>query len=115
MIKLISFFVLFIVFENRIKDEAILPLRLFKDKTFSLISIVGIITGAGMFGGLAMLPLYLQIVGGSSPTKAGLELLPLTLGIMTGSIISGRVISKTGKYKIFPVRTWESSLRNGVI
>jgi MFS family permease len=56
-----------------------------------------------MFGGLAMLPLYLQIVGGSSPTKAGLELLPLTLGIMTGSIISGRVISKTGKYKIFPV------------
>ncbi len=95
--------VLFIVFENRIKDEAILPLRLFKDKTFSLISIVGIITGAGMFGGLAMLPLYLQIVGGSSPTKAGLELLPLTLGIMTGSIISGRVISKTGKYKIFPV------------
>ncbi|MFZ9796459.1 MAG: MDR family MFS transporter [Candidatus Nanopelagicales bacterium] len=95
--------ILFLVFENKMKDEAILPLRLFKDKTFSLVSIVGLITGAGMFGGLAMLPLYLQIVGGSSPTKAGLELLPLTLGIMTGSIISGRVISKTGKYKIFPV------------
>lgn len=94
---------LFVIFENKMKDEAILPLRLFKDKTFSLISVVGVITGAGMFGGLAMLPLYLQIVGGSSPTKAGLELLPLTLGIMTGSIISGRVISKTGKYKIFPV------------
>ncbi len=95
--------ILFIIFENRMKDEAILPLRLFKDKTFTYVSIVGLITGAGMFGGLAMLPLYLQIVGGSSPTKAGLELLPLTLGIMTGSIISGRVISKTGKYKIFPV------------
>jgi len=95
--------ILFVIFENRMKDEAILPLRLFKDKTFSLVSVVGVITGAGMFGGLAMLPLYLQIVGGSSPTKAGLELLPLTLGIMTGSIISGRVISKTGKYKIFPV------------
>jgi len=95
--------ILFVIFENRMKDEAILPLRLFKDKTFSLISVVGVITGAGMFGGLAMLPLYLQIVGGSSPTKAGLELLPLTLGIMTGSIISGRIISKTGKYKIFPV------------
>lgn len=95
--------ILFLIFENKMKDEAILPLRLFKDKTFSLVSIVGLITGAGMFGGLAMLPLYLQIVGGSSPTKAGLELLPLTLGIMTGSIISGRVISKTGKYKIFPV------------
>ncbi|MFM1826000.1 MAG: hypothetical protein RLZZ37_635 [Actinomycetota bacterium] len=95
--------ILFVIFENRMKDEAILPLRLFKDKTFSFVSVVGLITGAGMFGGLAMLPLYLQIVGGSSPTKAGLELLPLTLGIMTGSIISGRVISKTGKYKIFPV------------
>lgn len=99
----ITSLILFVIFENKMKDEAILPLRLFKDKTFSLISVVGVITGAGMFGGLAMLPLYLQIVGGSSPTKAGLELLPLTLGIMTGSIISGRVISKTGKYKIFPV------------
>jgi EmrB/QacA subfamily drug resistance transporter len=95
--------ILFVLTEKRMKDEAILPLRLFKDKTFSLIAVIGVITGAGMFGGLAMLPLYLQIVGGSSPTKAGLELLPLTFGIMTGSIISGRTISKIGKYKIFPV------------
>jgi MFS family permease len=56
-----------------------------------------------MFGGLAMLPLYLQIVGGASPTQAGLQLLPLTFGIMTGSIFSGTLISKTGKYKILPV------------
>ncbi len=95
--------VLFVYFENRMKDEALLPLRLFKDKTFSLIAVIGVITGAGMFGGLAMLPLYLQIVGGSTPTKAGLELLPLTMGIMAGSIISGQTISKTGRYKIFPV------------
>ena len=95
--------ILFVNFENRMKDEALLPLRLFKDKTFSLIAVVGVITGAGMFGGLAMLPLYLQIVGGSSPTKAGLELLPLTMGIMAGSVISGRTISKIGRYKIFPV------------
>jgi EmrB/QacA subfamily drug resistance transporter len=94
---------LFVYFENRMQDEALLPLRLFKDKTFSLIAVIGVITGAGMFGGLAMLPLYLQIVGGSSPTKAGLELLPLTFGIMTGSIFSGTLISKTGKYKILPV------------
>lgn len=94
---------LFVYFERRMQDEALLPLRLFKDKTFSLIAVIGVITGAGMFGGLAMLPLYLQIVGGSSPTRAGLELLPLTLGIMTGSIISGRVISKRGKYKMLPV------------
>ena len=94
---------LFVYFENRMQDEALLPLRLFKDKTFSLIAVIGVITGAGMFGGLAMLPLYLQIVGGSSPTKAGLELLPLTMGIMAGSVISGRTISKIGRYKIFPV------------
>lgn len=93
----------FVYFENRMQDEALLPLRLFKDKTFSLIAVIGVITGAGMFGGLAMLPLYLQIVGGSSPTKAGLELLPLTFGIMSGSIFSGRLISKTGTYKKLPV------------
>ncbi len=101
-IGLFSLF-MFVYIEKRMEDEAILPLRLFKDKTFSIISIIGVITGAGMFGGLAMLPLYLQIVGGSSPTKAGLELLPLTFGIMSGSIISGRTISKIGRYKIFPV------------
>ena len=94
---------LFVYFENRMQDEALLPLRLFKDKTFSLIAVIGVITGAGMFGGLAMLPLYLQIVGGASPTQAGLQLLPLTFGIMTGSIFSGTLISKTGKYKILPV------------
>lgn len=94
---------LFVYFENRMHDEALLPLRLFKDKTFSLIAVVGVITGAGMFGGLAILPLYLQIVGGASPTRAGLELLPLTIGIMTGSIFSGRTISKLGKYKMLPV------------
>lgn len=54
-----------------------------------------------LFGGIACLPLYLQIVKGSSPTEAGLQLLPLTLGIMSGSIISGQTISRTGRYRIF--------------
>jgi hypothetical protein len=57
----------------------------------------------GMFGGLAALPLYLQIVKGATPTEAGLMLLPLTVGIMSGSIISGQAISRTGRYKVFPV------------
>ena len=57
----------------------------------------------GMFGGLAALPLYLQIVKGASPTQAGLLLLPLTFGIMAGSIFSGQVISRTGRYKKFPI------------
>lgn len=93
----------FVRTESRIGDEALIPLRLFKDKTFSLLTIIGVITGMGMFGGLAVLPLYLQIVGGASPTEAGLQLLPLTLGIMSGSVFSGQLISKIGKYKFFPI------------
>ena len=62
------------------------------------------ILGMGMFGGLAALPLYLQIVKGATPTEAGLLLLPLTAGIMAGSIVSGQIISRTGRYKMFPGR-----------
>lgn len=92
---------LFIWAESRIGDEALIPLRLFKDRTFSLLTIVGVITGVGMFGGLAVLPLYLQIVGGAGPTEAGLQLLPLTLGIMLGSVIAGQMIGRRGFYKWF--------------
>jgi len=56
-----------------------------------------------MFGGLLMVPLYLQIVKGSSPTEGGLQLIPFVLGIMAGSIISGQVIFRTGRYRIFPI------------
>ena len=56
-----------------------------------------------MFGGIACLPLYLQIVKGASPTEAGLLLLPMILGIMTGSIVSGQIISRTGRYRHFPI------------
>jgi len=93
----------FIIAESRIGDEALIPLRLFKDKTFSILTIIGVITGVGMFGGLAVLPLYLQIVGGADPTRAGLELLPLTMGIMSGSVFSGQTISRIGRYKMFPL------------
>lgn len=93
----------FIISEFKMGDEAILPLRLFKDRTFSLVAIGGLITGAGFFGALMLLPLYLQIVGGASPTRAGLELMPLTFGIMLGSVVAGQTISKVGRYKWFPV------------
>src|SRR3712207_9230287 len=56
-----------------------------------------------MFGGILLLPLYLQIVKGSSPTVAGLQMIPLVAGIMTGAMSSGIAISKTGKYKAFPL------------
>jgi MFS family permease len=64
---------------------------------------VAVLVGAGMFGGLTSLPLYLQIVRGESPTRAGLQLIPLMAGIITSSFITGRVMSRTGRYKIFPI------------
>ncbi|MEV6847475.1 MFS transporter [Actinoplanes sp. NPDC051411] len=95
--------VLFIVAEALMKEDALIPLRLFRNRTFSLTAIGGFIVGMGMFGGLALLPLYLQIVRGATPTQSGLQLLPLTGGLMIGSVISGQLISRTGRYKIFPV------------
>ena len=93
---------LFLWQETRAK-EPILPLRLFKNHTFSLTSALGFIIGAGMFGAIVMLPLYLQVVKGNSATSAGLKLIPLMLGIVSMSIFSGKRISATGKYKIFPI------------
>jgi EmrB/QacA subfamily drug resistance transporter len=95
--------VAFYLAERRYDTDALLPLKLFRIKTFSIGSLLNFIIGMGMFGGLAALPLYMQIVKGKSPTEAGLLLLPLTLGIMIGSVISGQMISRTGRYKIFPI------------
>jgi MFS family permease len=94
--------VLFLFWEKR-AIEPILPLYLFKNHTFSLTSLLGAVIGAGMFGAIVMLPLYLQVVKGDSATTAGLKLIPLMLGILTTSIVSGKLISKHGHYKRFPV------------
>ncbi len=93
----------FLLVERAMKDEALLPLTLFQNRTVGVASAASVLIGMAMFGGLASLPLYLQIVKGASPTEAGLQLLPLTLGIMTGSILSGQVISRTGRYRMFPI------------
>ncbi|MET7419829.1 MDR family MFS transporter [Dactylosporangium sp. NPDC005555] len=95
--------VLFLIAEWSYKDEALLPLRLFRGRTFSVASTSSFILGMAMFGGLLTLPLYLQIVKGATPTESGLMLLPLVLGIMTGSIVSGQVIARTGRYRKFPI------------
>ncbi|WP_370890731.1 MDR family MFS transporter [Janibacter sp. GXQ6167] len=89
--------------EWRMGDEALLPLRMFLNRTVGVASAGGMLIGVAMFGGLASLPLYLQIVKGASPTEAGLQMLPMTLGIMTGSILSGQIISRTGRYRVFPI------------
>ncbi|MCA0337541.1 MAG: MFS transporter [Actinobacteria bacterium] len=95
--------VLFHLQEWRMGEEAILPLRIFRNRTVGVASLAGVIIGVAMFGGIAMLPLYLQIVRGASPTEAGFLMLPMTLGIMAGSIISGQLISRTGRYRHFPI------------
>lgn len=93
----------FIWAEHRIGEDALLPLRLFRGRTFVVASALTFIVGIGMFGGLACLPLYMQIVKGYSPTEAGLLLLPMVLGIMAGSVGSGQAIARTGRYRIFPI------------
>ncbi|GGL36538.1 MFS transporter [Phycicoccus endophyticus] len=95
--------VAFVWQELRMKEEAILPLEMFRNKTVGVSSTASVIIGIAMFGGLAALPLYLQIVKGSTPTEAGLQLIPLVGGIMTGSIVSGQVIARTGRYRMFPI------------
>jgi EmrB/QacA subfamily drug resistance transporter len=94
---------LFLLTERLMGDDALIPLRLFRNGVFSISSSANMIIGMGMFGGLSVIPLYLQIVKGASPTKAGLLLLPLVLGIMLASVLSGQLTARTGRYKIFPV------------
>jgi EmrB/QacA subfamily drug resistance transporter len=95
--------VLFFAAERAIGEDALLPLRMFKNKTFRIGGLSSIVIGMGMFGGLLMLPQYLQVVKGMSPTDAGLGTLPMTIGMMSGSIVSGQTIARTGRYRIFPV------------
>jgi EmrB/QacA subfamily drug resistance transporter len=84
-------------------DEPILPLRLFRRPTFSIANAAGFILGFGMFGSIIYVPLYLQIVKGATPTSSGLLMLPMMVGIIFTSIVSGQLISKLGRYKWFPV------------
>jgi MFS family permease len=93
--------VLFILAERKAGEEAILPLKLFSSPTFTWTTIVGVIVGVGMFGGMMTLPLMLQIVNGVGATESGLLMLPMVLGMMTASVVSGTITGKTGQYKIF--------------
>jgi len=95
--------VAFVTAERRVGDDALLPLALFANRTFLVGGLGSIVVGMGMFGGLLLLPQYLQIVRGSTPTEAGLQMVPLVLGIMTGAMTSGILIGRTGRYKVFPV------------
>jgi EmrB/QacA subfamily drug resistance transporter len=93
----------FVWVESRAGDEALIPLRLFNTRTFAVGSAQSFVIGIGMFGGMASIPLYLQIVKGASPTEAGLLILPMVLGIMSATLVAGQVTSRTGRYRIFPI------------
>ncbi|MCK2213318.1 MFS transporter [Actinomadura sp. ATCC 31491] len=90
-------------FAERRAAEPVLPLGLFRLRAFSMASVVGFVVGFGMFGALTYLPLFLQVVHGVSPTLSGVYLLPMMAGMLTMSIVSGQIISRTGKYRFLPI------------
>jgi len=98
----LALLVLFLIQEGR-APEPLIPLRLWRDRVFAVASGLEFLVGFAMFGGIIFLPLYLQTVGGASAQNSGILILPLMAGMMTTSIASGRLITRTGRYKVFPV------------
>jgi EmrB/QacA subfamily drug resistance transporter len=98
----IGLLVVFTLAERR-ADEAVLPPRLFRNNVFAVTSAIGFIVGFALFGSVTYLPLFLQVVNGASPTGSGLQLLPLMGGLLLTSIVSGQLITRTGRYKPFPI------------
>src|SRR6202522_1129403 len=93
---------LFVVVERR-AAEPVLPLHLFRLRAFSVTSVVGFIVGFAMFGAITYLPAFFQVVRGISPTLSGVQLLPLMAGLLIVSIGSGQLISRTGRYRFWPI------------
>ncbi len=93
---------IFVLIERRV-TEPILSLTLFRDRNFTLVSMIGFLLGAGMFGAVTFLPTYQQTVQGASATNSGLLLLPMMIAMMIVSVVVGQVITRTGRYKIFPI------------
>ncbi|MCX4680233.1 MFS transporter [Streptomyces sp. NBC_01433] len=93
---------LFIAVEHR-AAEPVIPLRLFRDSIFNVTSLVGAVVGVALFGAASYLPTYLQMVDGASATGSGLLMLPMMGGIVVASVVSGQLISRTGRYRIYPL------------
>ena len=93
----------FVFAEWKMGDDALIPLRLFKIRAASVTIVASVIVGMAMFGGITVLPLYLQIVHGASPMVSGFEMLPMVAGMMTAAITSGQLTSRTGIVRPFPI------------
>ncbi len=94
--------VAFVAVERR-AQEPVLPLKLFTIRTFSLTAVISFIVGFAMFGAMTYLPTFLQVVHGISPTMSGVHMLPMVVGLLLASTASGQVVSRTGRWKVFPV------------
>jgi EmrB/QacA subfamily drug resistance transporter len=94
--------VLFIGVERR-AAEPVLPLPLFRIRTFTLVSLISFIIGFAMFGAMTFLPTFLQVVQDVSPTLSGVHMLPMVVGLLTMSTLSGQLVSRTGRWKVFPI------------
>lgn len=91
------------VFVERKATEPIMPLHLFKDRNFNLSTSAGLIIGIAMFGALAYMPTYLQMVTGVSATAAGFFMIPMMAALLVSSVTTGQLVSRTGRYKLFPI------------
>ncbi|MFD7834956.1 DHA2 family efflux MFS transporter permease subunit [Streptomyces sp. NPDC059761] len=91
------------LFVERRAVEPVLPLRLFRIRTFTLCSVISFVIGFAMFGAMVYLPTFLQVVQGVSPTMSGVHMLPMVLGMLISSTASGQIVSRTGRWKVFPI------------
>ncbi|MEV0125643.1 MFS transporter [Streptomyces sp. NPDC050703] len=83
--------------------EPVLPLKLFRVRTFTLAAVISFIVGFAMFGAMTYLPTFLQVVHGVSPTMSGVHMLPMVIGMLLSTTVSGQIVSRTGRWKVFPV------------
>ena len=95
-------FVVFVKVEQR-AAEPVLPPRLFSNQVFTSAGVVALLLGFGMFGAITFLPLYFQVIKGASPTISGLDILPLMAGLLITSTVGGQIVSRTGRYRVFPI------------
>ncbi|HWU10626.1 MAG TPA: MDR family MFS transporter [Streptomyces sp.] len=94
--------VAFVAAERR-AAEPVLPLKLFRMRTFSLVAVISFVIGFAMFGAMTYLPTFLQVVHGITPTMSGVHMLPMVLGLLLTSTGSGQIVSRTGRWKVFPI------------
>ncbi|MFJ9346109.1 DHA2 family efflux MFS transporter permease subunit [Streptomyces sp. NPDC101237] len=94
--------VVFVAVERR-AAEPVLPLKLFGIRTFTLAAVISFIVGFAMFGAMTYLPTFLQVVHGISPTLSGVHMLPMVIGLLLSSTVSGQIVSHTGRWKVFPI------------